>query len=180
METKTIIVKSVEKTSGTKKDGSAWRRTSIKATDGKFYSSFTALPEAALTPGSELKLQVEQSKITNTYDIKKLIEYAPSNTAQSGPEAGTGHLPNFVPPGPKLPPLPEPLSDKQIDAFIAEAKHRVAEEYGESPSSIANDDPLFLRVLDAKVKGFEQAYNLALNRRIEAIDMLKLKVYGKM
>ena len=40
METRTITIKSFEKTSGTKKDQTEWHRISIKATDGKFYSSF--------------------------------------------------------------------------------------------------------------------------------------------
>ena len=87
METKTITIKSVERTSGTKKDNTEWHRISIKATDGKWYSSFSPLNEDALKEGTELKVQVIQSKISNTFEIKKLLEYA--NPARQG--AGEGN-----------------------------------------------------------------------------------------
>ena len=76
MEIRTITIKSVGKSTGTKQDGTEWRRTSIKATDGKFYSCFTELPEEAITQGSELKVEVIPSKLLNTYEIQKLISYA--------------------------------------------------------------------------------------------------------
>ena len=73
METRTITIKSFEKTSGTKKDQTEWHRISIKATDGKFYSSFKPIAEAALAPGAQLQLQVVQSKIKeNTYAISHI------------------------------------------------------------------------------------------------------------
>ena len=78
METRTITIKSFEKTSGTKQDQTEWHRISIKATDGKFYSSFKPIAEAALAPGAQLKLQVVQSKIKeNTYEIQKVLGFVP-------------------------------------------------------------------------------------------------------
>lgn len=79
MEEKIIKIKSYEKTSGKKKDNTEWHRISIKATDGKFYSTFNQIPESALRVGAELKVQVNpSSKISNTYDIKKIIPYTPT------------------------------------------------------------------------------------------------------
>ena len=72
METRTITIKSFEKTSGKKQDQTEWHRISIKATDGKFYSSFKPIAEAALAPGAQLQLQVEQSKIKAI--VKEAIE----------------------------------------------------------------------------------------------------------
>ena len=78
METRTITIKSFEKTNGTKKDQTEWHRISIKATDGKFYSSFKPIAEAALAPGAQLQLQVVQSKIKeNTYEIQKVLGFVP-------------------------------------------------------------------------------------------------------
>ena len=78
METRTITIKSFEKTSGKKQDQTEWHRISIKATDGKFYSSFKPIAEAALAPGAQLKLQVVQSKIKeNTYEIQKVLGFVP-------------------------------------------------------------------------------------------------------
>ena len=86
METKTITIKSVERTSGTKKDNTEWHRISIKATDGKWYSSFSPLNEDALKEGAELKLQVIPSKIANTFEIKKLLEYSTDSARQGAGE----------------------------------------------------------------------------------------------
>ena len=86
METKTITIKSFERTSGTKKDGTEWRRISIKATDGKFYSTFKPIADEALQEGTELKVSVVPSTIINTYDIKKLISYATPTGSQ--PQSG--------------------------------------------------------------------------------------------
>jgi hypothetical protein len=86
METKTITIKSVEKTSGTKNDNTEWHRISIKATDGKWYSSFSPLNEDALKEGAELKLQVIPSKIANTFEIKKLLEYSTDSARQGAGE----------------------------------------------------------------------------------------------
>lgn len=91
MELRTITIKSVEKTQGTKKDGTTWNRVSIKATDGKFYSSFAQLPAEALAEGSELKVEVIPSKLANTYEIKKLISY--TLPRQVPEDAGRGDLP---------------------------------------------------------------------------------------
>ena len=86
METKTITIKSVERTSGTKKDNTEWHRISIKATDGNFYSSFTPLNDDALKEGAVLKLQVIPSKIANTFEIKKLLEYSTDSARQGAGE----------------------------------------------------------------------------------------------
>lgn len=84
METKIITIKSFEKTNGKKKDQTEWHRISIKATDGKFYSTFSQIPAEALREGAELKVLVSQSQITNTYDIKKVITYTTPRSPQSG------------------------------------------------------------------------------------------------
>lgn len=96
METKTITIKSFERTSGTKKDGTEWRRISIKATDGKFYSTFKPIADEALQEGTELKVSVVPSTIINTYDIKKLISYATPTGSQ--PQSGGITKPNSSPP----------------------------------------------------------------------------------
>jgi hypothetical protein len=94
MDTKTITIKSVEKTSGKKKDNTEWHRISIKATDGKFYSTFSQIPSDALTEGAELKVLVSQSQLSNTYDIKKVISYTNPQRSQSQ----SGEISESVPP----------------------------------------------------------------------------------
>ena len=100
METRTITIKSFEKTNGTKKDGTEWQRLSIKATDGKFYSSFEPIAEAALAVGTQLELKVKQSKLPDTFDIEKVISFthASPQSTSVGP-GGNTHLPNSSPPG---------------------------------------------------------------------------------
>lgn len=93
METRTITIKSVERTSGTKKDGTGWHRISIKATDGKFYSSFKPIAEVACVPGTQLTIQVSPSQIANTYDISKVIEYVTVSADSSGHGQGGGQSP---------------------------------------------------------------------------------------
>ena len=93
METRTITIKSVERTSGTKKDGTGWHRISIRATDGKFYSSFKPIAEVALVPGTQLTIQVSPSQIANTYDINKVIEYVTVSADSSGHGQGGGQSP---------------------------------------------------------------------------------------
>ena len=85
METRTITIKSFEKTSGKKQDQTEWHRISIKATDGKFYSSFKPIAEAALVPGTQLEVKVEQSPIKeNTFDIEKVLGFIPPNANPNG------------------------------------------------------------------------------------------------
>ena len=85
METRTITIKSFEKTNGTKKDQTEWHRISIKATDGKFYSSFKPIAEAALVPGTQLEVKVIQSPIKeNTFDIEKVVGFIPPNANPNG------------------------------------------------------------------------------------------------
>ena len=93
METRTITIKSVERTSGTKKDGTGWHRISIRATDGKFYSSFKPIAEVACVPGTQLTIQVSPSQIANTYDINKVIEYVTVSADSSGHGQGGGQSP---------------------------------------------------------------------------------------
>ena len=100
METRTITIKSFEKTNGTKKDQTEWHRISIKATDGKFYSSFKPIAEAALVPGTQLEVKVEQSPIKeNTFDIEKVLGFIPPNANPNGrTQSGEITTPNPTPP----------------------------------------------------------------------------------
>ena len=100
METKTITIKSFEKTNGTKKDGTEWHRLSIKATDGKFYSSFKPITEAALVPGTQLEVKVAQSAIKDTFDIEKVLGFIlpDANPKGSQPQSGAITTPNSAPP----------------------------------------------------------------------------------
>ena len=106
METRTITIKSFEKTSGKKQDQTEWHRISIKATDGKFYSSFKPIAEAALAPGAQLQLQVVQSKIKeNTYEIQKVLGFVPPGAGfnlDANPngrtQSGAITTPNSAPP----------------------------------------------------------------------------------
>ena len=100
METKTITIKSFEKTSGKKKDGTEWHRISIKATDGKFYSSFKPIAEAALVPGTQLEVKVIQSPIKeNTFDIEKVLGFIPPNAnPNERTQSGEITTPNPTPP----------------------------------------------------------------------------------
>ena len=97
METRTITIKSFEKTSGKKKDQTEWHRISIKATDGKFYSSFRPIAEAALVPGAQLEVKVTQSAIKDTFDIEKVLGFIlPADStgqAQSGAITKTASIP---------------------------------------------------------------------------------------
>ena len=100
METKTITIKSFEKTSGKKQDQTEWHRISIKATDGKFYSSFKPIAEAALVPGTQLEVKVTQSPIKeNTFDIEKVVGFIPPNANPNGrTQAGPITTPPSAPP----------------------------------------------------------------------------------
>jgi hypothetical protein len=166
METKTITIKSVERTSGTKKDNTEWHRISIKATDGKWYSSFSPLNEDALKEGAELKIQVIPSKIANTYEIKKLISYA--NPARQG--AGEGN---------RLPTGSENVASlsaqiEQADSYARELMERAIqmahektpewEETSEYPYLIA----VLIQTMHGKISG----------DRISAQEAEKLKAYG--
>ena len=97
METRTITIKSFEKTSGKKQDQTEWHRISIKATDGKFYSSFRPIAEAALVPGAQLEVKVTQSAIKDTFDIEKVLGFTlPADStgqAQSGAITKTASIP---------------------------------------------------------------------------------------
>ena len=99
METRTITIKSFEYKDG-KTNGRPWQRLSIKATDGKFYSSFEPIAEAALAVGTQLELKVKQSKLPDTFDIEKVISFthASPQSTSVGP-GGNTHLPNPQPPG---------------------------------------------------------------------------------
>lgn len=91
---KIIIVKNVLITTGTKKNGEKWHKTSILGTDGRYYVTFNKVPENALLDGAKLKLEIKDSKFTDTYDIEKIstistpkdaigIEINPSKTILS-------------------------------------------------------------------------------------------------
>ena len=99
METRTITIKSFEYKDG-KTNGRPWQRLSIKATDGKFYSSFEPIAEAALAVGTQLELKVKQSKLPDTFDIEKVISFthASPQSTSVGP-GGNTHLPDSPPPG---------------------------------------------------------------------------------
>ena len=100
METRTITIKSFEKTSGKKKDQTEWHRISIKATDGKFYSSFRPIAEAALVPGAQLEVKVTQSAIKDTFDIEKVLGFIlpDANPKGSQPQSVAITTPNSAPP----------------------------------------------------------------------------------
>ena len=167
METKEITIKSVERTSGTKKNGDAWHRISIRATDGKFYSSFTKLAEEALVPGTELEIGVKESKISNTYEITKLISYRtnPSITeapsAISNPQSGAFDFTSET---------DFEEAEKETEYLAKKAKeitHRIHPEY-EGVSEYPALQAEVLRVL----------YGTLSNKRLGRLEAEKLKAYG--
>ena len=131
METRTITIKSFEKTSGKKKDGTEWHRISIKATDGKFYSSFKPIAEAALVPGAQLEVKVEQSPIKeNTFDIEKVLGFIPPNANPNGrTQSGEITTPNPTPPA--------------LDDAEAYARYLLKKQKGETAKE---PDPLLAQI----------------------------------
>ena len=131
METRTITIKSFEKTSGKKKDGTEWHRISIKATDGKFYSSFKPIAEAALVPGTQLEVKVEQSPIKeNTFDIEKVLGFIPPNANPNGrTQSGEITTPNPTPPA--------------LDDAEAYARYLLKKQKGETAKE---PDPLLAQI----------------------------------
>jgi hypothetical protein len=175
METRTIKIKSFEKTSGPKKDGTEWHRISIKATDGYFYSSFKPITEAALVPGAELTLQVTQSKIKeNTYDIQKVISFndiqrvisfTPPNANPEGSQSQSGEITK---------PISAPPALEDADIYARELMDRAMkmahekmpswEETSEYPYLIAT----LIQTMHAKLT----------SDRISEQEAEKLKAYG--
>ena len=131
METRTITIKSFEKTSGTKKDQTEWHRISIKATDGKFYSSFKPIAEAALVPGTQLEVKVIQSPIKeNTFDIEKVLGFIPPNANPNGrTQSGEITTPNPTPPA--------------LDEAEAYARYLLKKQKGETAKE---PDPLLAQI----------------------------------
>ena len=131
METRTITIKSFEKTSGTKKDQTEWHRISIKATDGKFYSSFKPIAEAALVPGTQLEVKVIQSPIKeNTFDIEKVLGFIPPNANPNGrTQSGEITTPNPAPPA--------------LDEAEAYARYLLKKQKGETAKE---PDPLLAQI----------------------------------
>jgi hypothetical protein len=74
IETKKIEVKDVVKQTGQKKNGNEWHKTSILATDGKYYVTFNNLPPEALEVGKTLDITVKASMFPDNYDIVKLLD----------------------------------------------------------------------------------------------------------
>ena len=131
METRTITIKSFEKTSGKKKDQTEWHRISIKATDGKFYSSFRPIAEAALVPGAQLEVKVTQSLIKeNTFDIEKVLGFIPPNANPNGrTQSGEITTPNPTPPA--------------LDDAEAYARYLLKKQKGETAKE---PDPLLAQI----------------------------------
>ena len=159
METRTITVKSSETKSGVKNDGTKWRRVSIKATDGKFYSTFSPIPEEALKEGTQLKVAVTPSKLANTYDIDSIISHAnPTHTSGEvrSPDSG-------------ITPLPAQLSAAKSYAkeLLASATALAPKEWegtSEYPYLVAT----LVQVMHGKISG----------ERIAAQEEEKIKAYG--
>ena len=125
---RTIKVKGIESVDG-KTNGRSWHKISIKATDGYFYSSFKPIPEEMLKEGSILKLDVTQSKIKDTFEIQKIIDFTP----QAVPKAQTGggepkHEPNPITPKPSA-----------LDEAEAYARNLLKKQKGEAVKEL---DPL--------------------------------------
>ena len=163
---RTIKVKGIESVDG-KTNGRSWHKISIKATDGYFYSSFKPIPEEWLKEGSILKLDVTQSKIKDTFEIQKIIDFTP----QAVPKAQTGggepkHEPNPI--TPKLSALDEAdtyardLMDRSMK--IAHEKAPEWENMSEYPYLIA----VLIQTMHAKLT----------SDRISLQEAEKLKAYG--
>ena len=164
METRTITIKSFEKTSGTKKDQTEWHRISIKATDGKFYSSFRPIAEAALVPGAQLEVKVTQSLIKeNTFDIEKVLGFTlPADStgqAQSGAITKTASIPPAFDDADKY---ARELMERAIQ--MAHEKMPSWEETAEYPYLIAT----LIQTMHAKLT----------SDRIALQEAEKLKAYG--
>ena len=166
METRTITIKSFEYKDG-KTNGRPWQRLSIKATDGKFYSSFEPIAEAALAVGTQLELKVKQSKLPDTFDIEKVISFthASPQSTSVGP-GGNTHLPNSSPPGIPAIDQSEQYARDLMDRAIKMAHEKTPgwEEMSEYPYLIA----VLIQTMHAKLT----------SDRIAAQEAAKLKAYG--
>ena len=165
METRTITIKSFEKTSGKKQDQTEWHRISIKATDGKFYSSFKPIAEAALVPGTQLEVKVTQSPIKeNTFDIEKVVGFIPPNANPNG-RTQSGEITT---------PISSPPALDEAEAYARELMERAIqmahektpewEDMSEYPYLIA----VQIQTMHGKISG----------DRIALQEAEKLKAYG--
>ena len=166
METRTITIKSFEYKDG-KTNGRPWQRLSIKATDGKFYSSFEPIAEAALAVGTQLELKVKQSKLPDTFDIEKVISFthASPQSTSVGP-GGNTHLPNSSPPGIPAIDQSEQYARDLMDRAIKMAHEKTPgwEQMSEYPYLIA----VLIQTMHAKLT----------SDRIAKQEAAKIKAYG--
>ena len=167
METRTITIKSFEKTSGKKQDQTEWHRISIKATDGKFYSSFKPIAEAALVPGTQLEVKVEQSPIKeNTFDIEKVLGFIPPNANPERSQSQSGEITNSNSTLPALDEAEAYARDLMSRAIkMAHEKTPEWEEISEYPYLIAT----LIQTMHGRITNID----------IAAQDEKKYKMWGK-
>ena len=125
---RTIKVKGIESVDG-KTNGRSWHKISIKATDGYFYSSFKPIPEEMLKEGTILKLDVSQSKIKDTFEIQKIIDFMP----QASPKAQTG---GGEPKHESNPITPKPSALDEAEAYARNLLKKQKGETVEEPDSL--------------------------------------------
>ena len=165
METRTITIKSFEKTKGKKQDNTEWHKISIKATDGKVYSSFKPIAEAALVQGAQLKTQIAPSKYMNEFDIVKVIEFIIPNATPTGSPKQSGEIANSNSAPPALDEAEAYARDLMSRAIkMAHEKMPSWEETSEYPYLIAT----LIQTMHGKISG----------DRISAQEAEKLKAYG--
>lgn len=79
--TKITVKKLLPIKEGKKKDGTMWKRYCVLATDGKYYASFTELPND-LIMGSWLDIEAELGQDSTSMNIKSIKEHG--NPAPEG------------------------------------------------------------------------------------------------
>ena len=180
METRTITIKSFEYKDG-KTNGRPWQRLSIKATDGKFYSSFEPIAEAALAVGTQLELKVKQSKLPDTFDIEKVISFTPPASPQSTSVGPGGNTHPTPPPPPGISSIEDAIegadaySRELLDRAITQAYEKMPPYNGEDESMRVVATTYYPYLIATLVQTMAAKIT---SDRIAKQEAAKLKAYG--
>jgi hypothetical protein len=157
----TITVRKIDIKTGIGKSGEAYERRSYYAEGSGIYSAFVNKHNKemlnGIKVGMSIAIDVAQFK-PGSYNILKVIGIGMTKPTFSGTASS----------GPKLSeiPMPNPLTDEEIDAIEAEAKKRYTDDIGKEDGIF--DSTMASQYIAAKLQQQGQRFNLELSRYIES------------